>query len=77
MLTEAVVAQMDEPDVASAVEELRRRKSFLFTTPRRTSAMSGHTEPVDDPLADAAEQARVSGDRRVLLRYLRLKRSRG
>lgn len=77
MLTEATIAQMDEPDVTSAVEELRRRKAFLFTTPSRASAMSGHTEPDDDPLTAAAEQARASGDRRVLLRYLRLKRSRG
>lgn len=77
MLTEAAIAQMDEPDVAGAVEELKRRKTFLFSSISRASAMSGHAEPIEDPLADAAEQARTSGDRRVLLRYLRLKRTRG
>jgi len=75
MLTEAAVGQMDEPDVATAVEELRRRKSFLFTRRSRASAMSEVSEG-EDSLAAAASEARESGDRRVLLRYLRLKRER-
>jgi hypothetical protein len=75
MLTEAAVAQMDEPDVAAAIDELRKRKTFLFTRRSRSSAMSERTEQAPDPLGDVAEEARASGDRRALLRYLRLKRT--
>jgi hypothetical protein len=38
--------------------------------------MSERSEHVPDPLSDVAEEARTSGDRRALLRYLRLKRTR-
>jgi hypothetical protein len=77
LLTEAAVSQMDEPDVAGAVEELRRRKPFLFRAASTASAMSRVAEGAGDALERAAVEARESGDRRLLLRYLRLKRSGG
>ncbi len=62
-------------DIAGAVADLRRRKPFLFGAPARHSAMSGMSEPAaPDALASAAEEARASGDRNALLRYLRMKR---
>lgn len=77
LLTEAAVQSMDEPDLAEAVADLRRHKPFLFH-PDSTSAdglaLAPQIEGFDDPLAQAAEQAQHSGDRRDLLRYLRLRR---
>ncbi|MFA7235867.1 MAG: hypothetical protein WC058_03295 [Phycisphaeraceae bacterium] len=77
LLTELAVEQMDEPDVAAAVEELRQRKPYLF---RRRGGGGATLSPRPRPgngggtLDDAAEQASQSGDRRDLLRYLRLRR---
>jgi len=80
ILTEAALESMDEPDVAFAVQELRKRKPFLFRSQsQRPSAMSAHGAGVGGvagggALDDIAESARRSGDRRELLRYLRMKR---
>ena len=77
LLTEAAVQSMDEPDVAEAVEDLRRHKPFLFQPDSGQVdglALAPQIEGLDDPLAQAAEQAQHSGDRRDLLRYLRLRR---
>lgn len=77
LLTEAVVQTMDEPDVTEAVEDLRRHKPFLFhpdSSDAQGLALAPQIEGSDDPLAQAAEQAQHSGDRRDLLRYLRLRR---
>lgn len=77
LLTEAAVQAMDEPDVEEAVQDLRRHKPFLFhpdNTSVRGLALAPELEDQDDPLAKAAEQAHHSGDRRDLLRYLRLRR---
>lgn len=73
MLTEAAVSQMDEPDVGSAVAELKRRKPFLFGQGSRASAMSGHVA-CSSEAEDVAELAKATGDRGLLLRYLRLRR---
>ena len=74
MLTEAAVAGMPKADVRAAVAELRKRKPFLFrAAPARASGVMGGQAPAD-PLSDAAAAARDSGDRRALLRYLRLRR---
>lgn len=79
LLTERAVLTMDEPDIEMAVEDLRRHKPYLFR--RRhdpdDSAMapSIHTDG-HDPAEQAAEQAARTGDRRDLLRYLRLRRPR-
>lgn len=77
LLTEAAVQSMDEPDVAEAVADLRRHKPYLFhpdSTGTDGLALAPQIEGPDDPLAHAAEQAQHSGDRRDLLRYLRLRR---
>ncbi len=81
LLTEAAVAQMDEPDVALAVDELRRRKPFLFhgepaAAQMRGIAMRPAQEMMigDGALDGLADEARQTGDRRVLLRYLRQRR---
>lgn len=77
LLTEAAVRSMDEPDVAEAVNDLRRHKPFLFhpdSTSANGLALAPQIEGQDDPLAQAAERAQHSGDRRDLLRYLRLRR---
>ncbi len=76
LLTEAAVGQMDEPDVAAAVADLRRHKPYLFRQ-RRAAAQAMGPSPDDhggSVLDHAAEQAVTSGDRRDLLRYLRLRR---
>jgi hypothetical protein len=76
LLTEAAVAGMANADLRAAVAELKRAKPFLFRSPQpaRSGSMAG--APADRPstIDDAAAAARESGDRRVLLRYLRLKR---
>ena len=77
LLTEAAVQGMDEPDVAEAVDDLRRHKPFLFHPDASGAAglaLAPQIQGHDDPLAQAAEQAQHSGDRRDLLRYLRLRR---
>lgn len=74
MLTEAALAGADEPDVAGAVAELKRRKPFLFASERPAGAMSGHVRPTDERQR-LAEDARATGDRGALLRYLRARRA--
>jgi hypothetical protein len=79
MLTEAAVQQMDEADVQAAVEDLRQRKPHLFRQAGGSGrgamgakAPGGSSERLDD----VAETAAMSGDRRDLLRYLRMRRRR-
>jgi hypothetical protein len=76
LLTEAAVELMEQPDIRLAVEDLRRQKPYLFR--RRAggaTAMPAHGRGEDRGDASrAAERAVVSGDRRDLLRYLRLRR---
>ena len=88
LLTEATIAQMDEPDVEQAVAELRQRKPALFRAARpRPAAQSargggssaGASQPPDQSPAradDAARAAALTGRRRDLMDYLRLRRSR-
>ena len=73
LLTEAAVSGMEKKDVKGAVAELRRGKPYLFHVATRASAMGGVPSEVS-PLEDAAAEARESGDRRALLRYLRMRR---
>lgn len=73
MLTEAVVAGMEKADARAAVADLKRNKPFLFRQPVRASAMSGAIE-TESSIDEAAAAARESGDRRALLRYLRMRR---
>lgn len=82
LLTEAAISEMDEPDVAIAVRELRARKPFLFVCDdpahrgRGSGAMSAFERGTrsEDDLGDLAQSARSSGDRNELLRYLRARR---
>lgn len=80
LLTELALGQMDAPDEASAVAELRSRKPFLFRARAARSssrAMSGRPRDAEgDGLLEAAEEAARSGDRRSLLRYLEARRRR-
>ncbi len=85
LLTEAAVGAMDEPDVALAIEDLKRRKPYLFgaggtygTRARAATALSPAGETGGDGgrelLQELAADARASGDRRALLQYLRRRR---
>lgn len=62
-----------KPDIRAAIAELKRGKPYLFRTLPRASAMSGVVEEAPS-LDKAAGEARASGDRRALLRYLRMRR---
>jgi hypothetical protein len=77
LLTEKTIEMMEEKDVAMAVADLRRHKPYLFrqrpTT--GTSAMSPKWDSTELHEAEAAAgEAMRSGDRRDLLRYLRMRR---
>ena len=77
LLTEAAIGQMDEADVAAVVDDLRRHKPYLF---RQSNGSAGGLSPrpraSGPPLDEAAAAAATSGDRRDLLRYLRLRREK-
>ena len=75
LLTEAAVADMDEPDLQLAVQDLRRSKPYLFHAAPRLSTMAPALDlPDTAPEQDAAARAAQTGDRRDLLTYLRLLR---
>jgi hypothetical protein len=77
LLTETAVARMKQPDIAKAVADLKKHKPFLFRPARKpASAMSatGKPAPVDE-LSQIAEEARQTGDKRALLKYLRARRT--
>ena len=77
LLTEAAVEAMDEPDVALAVADLKRHKPYLFRlcTQPGASAMPAHHQDAGAHQAEqAAQRAIDTGDRRDLLRYLRMRR---
>ena len=73
----AVVEVEPGGDAATAVSELIRAKPFLFraTSSRPVgSAVSGGAARDSGSLSGLAEEARRSGDRRALTRYLRKRR---
>lgn len=76
LLTEMAVMQMEEPDVRLAVEELKKKKGFLFR--RKRSLMSATAGSIASPgrhrAVEAAHEAAGSGDRAALLAYLRARR---
>jgi len=77
LLTEQAIQQMDEPDVDAAVNELRQSRPYLFRqkTARRGPAMAARVDDEPAPESErAADDAAMTGDRRDLLRYLRLRR---
>ncbi len=80
LLTEVAVSQMDEPDLALAIEDLQQAKPYLFRhrppagTPFTATAMGPRlAEP--PPHAQAAQHAAATGNRRDLMDYLRLRRN--
>jgi hypothetical protein len=81
LLTEIAIAGMDEPDVAIAVKELRSKKPFLFSgggSARKSggSLMSAMVQRGrSEDLESMAGDARSSGDRGALLRYLQARRA--
>ena len=79
LLAEAAAAKADVLDVRLVVRDLRRRKPFLFRPVGiggSIAAARGHAEAphARDSMEDASDEARTSGDRMALLRYLRMKR---
>ncbi len=82
MLTEAAVEVMDDADVESAVDDLRRDKPYLFRKSRTNGhgapaghAMSAHVrDDASDDTDVALNEAATTGNRQALLRYLRLRR---
>ena len=80
LLTEAAVEMMDEPDVKLAIDDLRRQKPFLFRRKSESvgaaASMPARVRSVDQRAQAAARRAVESGDRRDLLRYLRLRRGK-
>ncbi|MCC6284199.1 MAG: hypothetical protein IT439_02680 [Phycisphaerales bacterium] len=61
-----------EKSVREIVGDLRRNDPGLFAV--RQGVNSAGAQGPRDPLADLADEARASGDRRALLRYLRARR---
>jgi len=77
VMVESLVAGREDGDVAAAVAALRRSKPFLFERGGARGAVAGVAAGGPDPLRLAADEARQSGDRRALLRYLRMRRGAG
>jgi len=61
-------------DAAEAVATLRRRKAFLFTPAGSGSGAMAAAAGERGALPDLADAARTSGDRGLLLRYLKARR---
>jgi hypothetical protein len=77
-LIEPGLASQDQPDVAAAVRDLRRRKPRLFAVPPASAAgvMGADPRAAGPSTADLlAEAAARTGDRRTLLGYLRARRA--
>jgi hypothetical protein len=76
LLLAPAMADQPEADIGALVRDLRERKPFLFAATRpRAGASMGPAVPVDE-LGELATDARHTGDRAALLRYLRRRRVR-
>lgn len=76
LLLAPAMADQPEADIGALVRDLRERKPFLFAAMRpRANASMGPAVPVDE-LGELATDARHTGDRAALLRYLRRRRVR-
>lgn len=80
LLVEQALATGNPGDVPGAVSQLRAQKPVLFAAAPsagsiRHSSMSGAVDP-QDRAGMLAAQARQTGDRRLLLSYLRARRGR-
>jgi len=76
LLTEVAVEMMDEPDVKMTIDDLKRHKPYLFKTRGSDGSFMAARlrESSHHETEQAAGRAAISGDRRDLLRYLRLRR---
>lgn len=75
LLAQHTLEQDDAADVSTVVADLKRRKPFLFRSAAVPSAMSQSVAPVGTMLDELAEEARQSGDRASVLKYLRARRT--
>ncbi len=76
LLLAPAMADQPEADINALVRDLRERKPFLFAAPRtQPGASMGPAVPADE-LGELASDARHTGDRAALLRYLRRRRVR-
>jgi len=78
LLERAVESTPGGAGIVKAVDELRRRKPFLFEPPRARPIAQSPRSPQAPPrdLERAAADAASTGHRTDLLRYLRLRRKR-
>lgn len=80
LLIEIMLGDMEEPDPAIAVRDLRKRKPFLFRQqPKKSGALSPRVNgelPRERRLREVAAEAEITGHRQDLLRYLRLRRKK-
>lgn len=79
LLAELELADADEPTVDDAIDELKRRRPYLFTSHSSAPRSSGAQSPAHEPAAPdetnrSANEAASTGRREDLLRYLRLRR---
>jgi len=80
MLEGSIGGEADEGTIRKAAAELRRKKPFLFrscATPSGGSSMGGRPRRGADPLESHARAATETGDRKALMRYLRVRRDEG
>lgn len=74
MLIEVSITDKANADVAKVVTDLKKRKPFLFREVPRRGAYGTFAEAGIDESRSLAEEARLTGDRNALLRYLRARR---
>ncbi len=78
LLTESAISLMKDPDIRKSIDELKRRKPYLFKqsqTDNRGAMGRRVSQFREDSAENAAQKAITTGNRRDLLSYLRLKRS--
>lgn len=76
ILIEAALQGRPADELAAVIDDMRRTRPFLFEhTPPPASVMSAEPSRGGETLATLADEARASGDRRALLRYLQARRN--
>jgi len=78
MMVEAAMKDRGPEELDAVIDEMQRSKPFLFEQRRSATGgagvMSPETSRGGEALATLADEARASGDRRALLRYLQARR---
>ena len=76
LLTAVAVEGLSDPDIESAVKELRSTRPYLFEGGAVAAAGGASMSPgvSSGGAMDAAAEAASSGDRGALMRYLRMRR---